>query len=90
MAAGGAWNGIVLTNGQPVLGWTLLLWAGLNGVVQREGEGLAIPAMPAGQYAYCELSADEAFLVLGGAAAPAARACVAGNLAPGMELRLAR
>lgn len=90
MAAGDAWNGIILLGGHPVLGWTLLTWAALNGAVQRDGEGLTIPAMPAGTYSYCELSAEEAFLVLGGAAAPSARVCATGDLLPGMELHLSR
>lgn len=42
-----------------------------------------------GPYAYCELPPESFYLVVGGAALPAAGACTEGYLPPGGVLRLA-
>lgn len=83
---------LLLVDGQPLDFLKLPLlrrWARTNGVDPAQEGALAIPAMPSGLYAYCQVTMDEALLVLSGAALPKASACSEGFLSPNGELELA-
>ena len=80
----------ILANGQPIDLPYLELWARAHTPNPSNEISLVIQGMPAGSYAYCSLTPDEAMLVFGGAASPGARACTEGQLGAGGSLRLGR
>jgi Carboxypeptidase regulatory-like domain len=79
---------LILIDGQPVDFPLLLGWAQANGAVAGPDEVVSMPALPPGNYAYCEFLPDELFLVLAGAAMPASGSCSEGYLSSGGVLTL--
>jgi hypothetical protein len=79
---------LVLVGSEPVDAMLLSQWAMMSGRQPLPEENLVVPAMPAGIYRYCDLSVDEALLVLGGAALPSDNACSEGVLAENGHLTL--
>lgn len=80
--------GLLVADGGAVSTARLQTWAVMNNAPVAAGEELTVPAMPPGSYAYCELSVQEALLVLGGVGAPRTEACSQGFLSQGGELTL--
>ena len=81
--------GLVLFGTEMLDPLLLETWARANRANADDPAWLAVPQMPAGPYAYCELPPESLFLVFTGAALPAAGACTEGYLPPGGVLRLA-
>lgn len=79
---------LVMVQGAPIDLPILRTWAQMNGHRAWQPGRVSIPAMPSGDYAHCQLTLQEALLVLGGLALPRADACVEGYLPPGGELVL--
>lgn len=78
--------GLLLVRGEPVDVALLREWARLHGAEPAAAGGLAIPALPAGRYAYCSMSVEEAVLVVAGRARPTR--CSSGLLTAAGELAL--
>jgi hypothetical protein len=77
--------GFLMVDGVPVDQGLLHRWAQINGVTITDGD-FTVPAMRAGDYAYCALAMAEAFAVLAGQALPVN--CSAGSLSIGGTLNL--
>jgi hypothetical protein len=81
-------RGVVFVNGVPILQVFLTQWAFMNGSRSLPGQSYVVPAMPAGAYVLCDLSDDEATMVLAGVALPTKNVCAEGFLSDGGTLRL--
>jgi len=82
-------KGVVVMNGVPLDKGFLSQWAYLNGRLPSPDRDLIVPAMPAGAYGYCDLTIDEAMLVVAGVAVPTLDRCAEGYLSEGGTLALA-
>ena len=80
---------VLFVNGVPILQGFLTQWAAINGQPPTPDQDLVIPAMPPGAYVLCDLSFDEATMVLAGVAVPTRDVCAEGFLGDGGTLKLA-
>lgn len=83
-----AQRGVVFVNGVPISYSFLSQWAAINGQPPIPGEHFVVPAMPAGEYIFCNLSDNEAARVVAGVAVPRTDVCASGFLSPGQTLSL--
>lgn len=81
-------QGVVIVNGVPMPQSLLTQWAFLNGSPPHRPQPLVVPAMPAGEYWYCDLTFDEANAVTTGRAVPTVDRCSRGFLREGDSLTL--
>jgi hypothetical protein len=81
-------NGVVVVNGVPIPSGFLTQWAYMNGQKPDSDGTWIVPAMQAGAYGYCDLTFDEAMLVIGGVAMPTRDICTEGFLSEGGTLAL--
>ena len=79
---------VVYIAGEPVDLPLLKVWAGMNRGESQGEDRLRVPGLPAGEYAVCRVTPQEAVAVIGGLAVPKESACSRGELLEGSTLEL--